>query len=114
MGIADASAVAESATSYTTVGQPVLRVDGLEKVTGRAEFIGDVTLPGMLWAAILRSPYPHARIRSIDATQARKLPGVVAVATAADTPKRLWGAFVRDMPILAIDKVRYVGEEVAA
>jgi CO/xanthine dehydrogenase Mo-binding subunit len=114
MEIADATAVAETAPSYTTVGQPVLRVDGLEKVTGRAEFVADVTLPGILWGAVLRSPYPHARIRSIDATQARKLPGVLAVATAEDTPKRVWGAFVRDMPILAFDKVRYVGEEVAA
>jgi CO/xanthine dehydrogenase Mo-binding subunit len=63
---------------------------------------------------VLRSPYAHARIRRIDTTRARGLPGVRAVVTAEDTPKRVWGAFVRDQPVLAIDKVRYVGEEVAA
>ena len=57
------------------------RVDGLEKVTGRAEFVADVSLPGMLWGAILRSPHPHARIRAIDTSRARKLPGVRAVVT---------------------------------
>jgi CO/xanthine dehydrogenase Mo-binding subunit len=96
------------------VGRTVPRVDGEEKVTGRAEYVADITLPGMLRGAVLRSPYPHARIRRIDTSRARQLPGVRAVVTAADTPKRLWGAFVRDQPVLASDKVRYVGEEVAA
>jgi CO/xanthine dehydrogenase Mo-binding subunit len=96
------------------VGHEVERVDGHEKVSGRAEYVADLSLPGMLWGAVLRSPHAHARIRSIDTSRARRLPGVWAVVTAEDTPKRHWGAFVRDMPILAIDKVRYVGEEVAA
>ena len=89
-------------------------MDGLEKVTGRAEFVADVSLPGMLWGAVLRSPYPHARIRNLDTSRASRLPGVRAVVTAADTPGRTWGVFVRDQPVLAAEKVRYVGEEVAA
>ena len=89
-------------------------MDGLEKVTGRAEFVADVSLPGMLWGAVLRSPYPHARIRKLDTSRACRLPGVRAVVTAADTPGRTWGVFVRDQPVLAAEKVRYVGEEVAA
>jgi CO/xanthine dehydrogenase Mo-binding subunit len=100
--------------TYDVVGRGVPRVDGEEKVTGRAEYVADVKLPGMLHGAVLRSPYPHARIRRIDTSRARNLPGVRAVVTADDTPKRAWGAFVRDQPVLAIDKVRYVGEEVAA
>ncbi len=99
---------------FDVVGRGVPRVDGEEKVTGRAEYVADISLPGMLHGAVLRSPYPHARIRRIDTSRARALPGVRAVVTAEDTPKRAWGAFVRDQPVLAIDKVRYVGEEVAA
>jgi CO/xanthine dehydrogenase Mo-binding subunit len=105
---------AESIQPYTVVGREVERVDGREKVSGRAEYVADISLPGMLWGAVLRSPHAHARIRSIDTSRARRVPGVWAVVTAEDTAKRHWGAFVRDMPILAIDKVRYVGEEVAA
>lgn len=114
----EVSGLSETATtirpSYSAVGRHVTRVDVKEKATGRAEFVADVTLPGMLWGAVLRSPYPHARIRNIDVTKARKLRGVRTVVTAEDTPKRTWGAFVRDMPVLATDKVRYVGEEIAA
>ena len=66
------------------VGHNVPRVDGVEKVTGKAKFVGDITVPGMLQGRILRSPYPHARILSIDAKDSENLPGVVAVLTAAD------------------------------
>ena len=96
------------------MGQRLPRGDGLEKVTGRAEFVSDVSLPGLLWGAVLRSPYPHARIRNIDTSRARSLPGVRAVVTADDTPGRTWGVFIKDQPVLAGSKVRYVGEEVAA
>jgi CO/xanthine dehydrogenase Mo-binding subunit len=112
--MAEIETLVESVTPHAVVGQRVQRVDAMEKVTGRAEFVADVRLPGMLWGGVLRSPYPHARISRIDVTRARNLRGVAAVATADDTLKRLWGAFVRDIPILAFDKVRYVGEEVAA
>lgn len=115
--VSDTTTVNDQSASdgpYTAVGRHVTRVDVEEKVTGRAEFVADVNPSGMLWGAVLRSPYPHARIRSIDVSKARKLRGVRAVVTAEDTPKRSWGAFIHDMPVLAIDKVRYVGEEVAA
>src|ERR671937_2305404 len=107
------SAAAE-APPFAVVGQRVPRVDGDEKVTGRAEFVADLSLPGLLWGAVLRSPLPHARIVRLDTSRARRLAGVRAVVTADDTPKRTWGVFVKDQPVLAIDKVRYVGEEVAA
>jgi CO/xanthine dehydrogenase Mo-binding subunit len=94
------------------VGHNVARVDGVEKVTGKAKFVGDITLPGMLYGKILRSTYPHARIRAIDAAQAEALPGVVAVLTAADIADL--NPIYNGRPVIAIDKVRYVGEPMAA
>ena len=69
---------------FKYVGKNVHRVDGFDKVTGKAKFVGDLMMPGMLYGKILRSTYPHARIRSIDASEAEALPGVIAVLTAAD------------------------------
>ncbi|MBI4488951.1 MAG: xanthine dehydrogenase family protein molybdopterin-binding subunit [Deltaproteobacteria bacterium] len=94
------------------VGQNVPRVDGFEKVTGKAKFTGDLAISGMLHGKILRSPYPHARIVSIDASQAEALPGVVAVLTAADIGDI--DPYYNGRPTIAIKKVRYVGEPVAA
>jgi len=99
---------------FSVVGQRVQRVEGFDKVTGDADFIADIYLPGMLVGKVLRSPYPHARIRNIDISKAEKLPGVRAVVTAEDTIKRPWGAFFADQYILSVGKTRYVGEEVAA
>ncbi len=96
------------------IGQSIVRGEGPDKVTGRSVFAADVTLPGMLWGKVLRSPFPHARIVSIDTTQARAVPGVHAVITAADLPDALVGRRLRDMPVLARDRVRFVGEKVAA
>lgn len=96
------------------IGTNVPRADGLEKVTGHARFAADFVLPGMLIGKVLRSPHPHARIVGIDASEAKAIPGVFAVITADDTPKIPWGFFVRDQYPLAVDKVRYIGEEVAA
>ncbi len=93
---------------------PNIRVDGVEKVSGEAKYAADVVRAGMLYAKILRSPLPHARIVSIDTSRARALPGVRAVLTAADIPDHLIGRAMRDMPILARDRVRFVGEKVAA
>jgi CO/xanthine dehydrogenase Mo-binding subunit len=95
------------------VGQSVARVDGVEKVTGKAKFTGDLAIPGMLYGKILRSPYPHARIKTIDASQAEALPGVAAVLTAADISD-LTHPYYNGRPVVAINKVRYVGEPVAA
>ena len=94
------------------VGRSVVRVDGVEKVTGKAKFVGDITVPGMLYGKILRSSYPHARIRTIDASDAEALPGVIAVLTAADLGDL--NLIYNGRPVIATDKVRYVGEPVAA
>jgi CO/xanthine dehydrogenase Mo-binding subunit len=96
------------------VGHRVRRVDAADKVTGHGEYVADIALRGMLYGAVVRSPYPHARIKRIDTARARQLPGVRVVITIDDTPKNKWGVFVKDQPPLAWDKVRYVGEEVAA
>ena len=90
-------------------------VDGLEKVLGKARYVGDMRLPGMLHAKVLRSPLPHARIIHLDVTPALAAPGVVAAITAEDFVEH--GAFgwpVRDAFILAHEKVRYVGDAIAA
>jgi CO/xanthine dehydrogenase Mo-binding subunit len=100
--------------SLRVVGHNVERIDGREKVTGTAQYIADVALPGMLRGHVLRSPYPHARVLRIDTQHARALPGVFAVVTGEDTPKKKWGSFQQDQNVLAVDKVRYVGDEVAA
>jgi CO/xanthine dehydrogenase Mo-binding subunit len=93
---------------------PDIRVDGVEKVSGQATYAADVVRPGMLHAKILRSPLPHARIASIDVSKARALPGVHTVLTAQDLPDALIGRSMRDMSILARDRVRFIGEKVAA
>ena len=103
-----------SAENLLIVGRSVPRTDGIPKVTGTAQYVADIHMPGMLHAAVLRSPHPHARIVSIDVSAAEKMPGVKAVVTGADTAKRKWGAFRPDLYPLAIGKVRYVGDEVAA
>jgi putative selenate reductase molybdopterin-binding subunit len=101
-------------SGLAVVGKPLARVDALEKVTGRAQYVYDLAVPGMLYGEILRSPYPHARIKRIDVSRARAHPGVVAVITGADLPYPKFGAFVQDETALAVDKVRYMGEGVAA
>ena len=106
-------------SDYAVVGKPLPRVDGREKVTGGARYTADVRLPGMLTAKILRSPHAHARITALDTSRAERLPGVHAVVTGRDTAG-LRVAFVdtprypADEPPLALDRVRYVGDEVAA
>ena len=97
-----------------TVGHPVRFKGGPGKVTGQARYLDDLELPGMLQAKILRSPHAHALIKSIDVSEAKALPGVKAVLTAADCPNTRFGLDVADTLILARDKVRYAGEEVAA
>src|SRR3990170_6698336 len=98
------------------IGRRLPRVDGLEKATGEARFAADFDLPGQLWLKILRSPHPHARIRSIDASEALALRGVKGVLTGKDFNGWKWGWMprTRDEPPLAVDKVRYWGEAVAA
>lgn len=97
-----------------SIGQAAGHIEGPAKVTGRARYSADILLPGMLWGKVLRSPYPHARIVSIDLAAARELPGVHAVLTAADFPEVRIGRFLRDIPVLARDRVRFIGEKVVA
>ena len=93
---------------------PEVRSDGMLKTTGRARYMRDFALPGMLWASFLMSPHPHARIVSIDTTAAKAVPGVHAVLTGDDIGRKLFGRQLYDWPVLAYDRVRFVGERVAA
>lgn len=97
------------------VGNSVPRVDGIEKVTGRATYTGDLMVPGMVHAEVLRSPLPHAKVTKIDATEAARLPGVLAVVTREHLTEMnpYFGYAVKDRPVVAIDKVRYEGDPVA-
>ncbi len=100
--------------ALTVVGTSAPRVDGMAKVTGQATFGADVNFPDMLWCKFTRSTVPHARIVRIDTSKARAMPGVHAVITAEDIPNLLWGRWMKDMPVLARDRVRFVGEKIAA
>src|SRR4029453_10138124 len=99
--------------AHRIVGKPIGRIDGVEKVSGEARYSGDVSLPGLIWGKALRSPLPHARIVRIDTSRAEALPGVLAVLTAQDLPNILVGRRMFDMPLLARDRVRFIGEKVA-
>ena len=101
---------------HAIVGHGVTRYDAPDKVTGRAKYTADLRLPGMIHAKLLGSPIAHGLIRRIDATKARALPGVFAVITGADVPDAWYGVSParEDEQILAKDRVRYVGDEVAA
>ncbi len=97
------------------VGRAKPRVDGEEKATGKAMYTVDVKLPGMVHGKILRSPLPHARIGKVDVQKAARLPGVVAVVTREDLGRLgFFGATYKDQSVVAIDKVRYEGDPVAA
>ncbi|GLC96955.1 dehydrogenase [Cupriavidus sp. TA19] len=100
--------------SKAIVGTSTPQVTAREKVMGRAQYAGDIKLPGMLHAKVLRSPHPHARIVGIDTSAARALPGVKLVVTGHDVPTRNWGPHRKEQRILACGVVRHVGEEVAA
>ncbi len=99
---------------YSVVGKPVPKVDGRQKVTGYARYVDDITLPDMLYGKILRSRYPHARIKKIDVRKALDIPGVVAVITGSDFPSVKKMGIMKDNPPLKIDKVRSVMDEIAA
>jgi carbon-monoxide dehydrogenase large subunit len=96
------------------VGASLPRLESVEKVTGAAQYAEDLKRPGMLYGAVLGSAHAHARIRGYDVSAARALPGVKAVLTGADIPANRIGTFLKDQFILARDKVRYLGEPVAA
>src|SRR5919202_752434 len=96
-------------------GERSIRLDARDKVTGSARYAADLSRPGLLVGRVLRSPHPHALIEHIDVSAARALPGVHAVLVGSDLPPEVRvGRNMRDMPVLARDKVRFVGEKVAA
>ncbi|MGD9411266.1 MAG: 4-hydroxybenzoyl-CoA reductase, partial [Desulfobacterales bacterium] len=101
---------------FDVVGVRLPMMDAAQKVKGSALFTDDLVLPGMLYGKILRSPLPHAKILNIDSSKATQLPGVKGVVTGNDIPDRLYGIVpkARDEYALAKDKVRYIGDEVAA
>lgn len=102
-------------TEYKFIGKPAQRVDALEKVMGKAKYVGDISLPGMLYARTLRSDLPHARIKKLDVSPALKVPGVVAVITSEDFHEHgVFGFPVSDLYMLAYDHVRYVGDGIAS
>lgn len=101
---------------YNVIGKRVPRIDGKDKVTGQARYAADYSLPNMLWAKVARASVPHGRILNIDTSRAEKLKGVKAVITGKDFGGWTWGfmATTRDEPPLAVDKVRYLNEGLAA
>ncbi len=96
------------------VGKPRPCIGAFEKATGCLEYITDLKLPGMLHGKILRSPHSHARIVHIDTRRARRLSGVKAVITSEQTPRILYGPIIADQYPLAVDRVRYMGDAIAA
>ncbi len=113
-------------SDYSVIGKRLPSLESVPKGKGETKFTDDLTLPAMLHARTLRSPFPHARIVKIDTSRARALPGVEAVITVADTPGRKygywppgvrwdqWSQIIEDRYPLAKDKVRFAGEELAA
>ena len=101
-------------TDFSIIGKPVAMVDAAGKTTGAGKYTDDLSVPGMLIGKILHSPHPHARIKRIDAARAEQLDGVIAVITGKDAPNPYGILPVgHDEHALAIDKVRYVGDNVA-
>src|SRR5215217_3909260 len=110
------SAITAAPPLLTAIGHDAPRIDAVAKVTGEAQFAGDLRLHGMAYGRLLRSPYAHARITDIDTSHAEALPGVIAVMTGRDLPATdpYYGHALKDRPILAINRVRFVGEPVIA
>jgi len=114
-GTLPATALDAPGAGQSYIGNNVRRLDAPGKVTGALRYAGDMVMPGMLHMQVLRSPHPHALIKSIDTSAAEAMPGVACVITAADVPGvDGFGVFVHDQPVMAKDRVRYVGEAVAA
>ncbi len=99
---------------FRVVGKAVPRVEGEDKVSGKTLYAADVAIAGALWGKVLRSPLPHAKIVKVDASRAKALPGVRAALTGEDLPAVYVGSRMKDMPVLARERVRFVGDPVAA
>ena len=98
---------------FKYLGKSYNRPDAINKVTGKAIYLDDIRLPGMLHAAILRPEYAHAKILRISTEEAEKMPGVVKVVTGKGCHYH-YGDNIRDLVPMAVEKVRYIGEPVAA
>lgn len=101
-------------TATTILDRPERRIDGDAKTTGAAKYTADLAVPGALQAAFVRSPYPHARIVSVDTDRARALPGVRAILTGSDVRGQRLGRRLQDWPVLCWDRVLFIGDRVAA
>jgi 4-hydroxybenzoyl-CoA reductase subunit alpha len=101
---------------YAVIGKRLPRIDAPLKATGEAKYTADLSLPGMLFGKTLKSPYAHARILKLDTSRAERLPGVKAVISGQDAPRKKYGFFrsTMDQVYLPRDKVRFIGEEIAA
>lgn len=100
--------------NFSVIGKSIPQLDSEKKVTGQARYVTDMKPAGTIFGKILRSPYPHARIVNIDTSKAERLIGVKAVITGKNVPQHKFGPMIDDWEFLAIDKVRFVGDEVAA
>jgi carbon-monoxide dehydrogenase large subunit len=106
--------MSSEARTFKVISSPVPRAEGLEKVSGRTLYAADIDCSGVLWAKILRSPHPHARILRVDVSKARKVPGIKAIVTGEDAEGCYIGKQIRDMPALCRGVVRFIGDRVAA
>lgn len=104
----------EDPTRTPAVGRRVPRPDSLPQVLGQLQYIDDLSFPGMLHAKVLRSRHPHARIVRVDVSQAAAMPGVLATLTGDEIPVNSFGPTFQDQPVLAAEKVRHMGDGVAA
>ena len=113
--LAVSALIEDESADDAVIGKSVRRIDTPSKVSGRLKYAADMVMPGMLHVQVLRSPHAHARIVSIDTSAVDGIDGVDGVITCADVPgEDGFGVFVNDQPVMARDKVRYVGEAVAA
>ncbi|RPJ01863.1 MAG: hypothetical protein EHM36_13020 [Deltaproteobacteria bacterium] len=102
--------------AYDIIGSRIPEIEAFDKVTGAVKYTADIKLDRMLCGKILRSPHPHARINHIDITKAKALPGVIDIILGKDVPhnSRILGSTVNDQSVLTEDRVRYIGDAVAA
>src|SRR5438046_1852089 len=114
IGRSDQKRTRKKPGEFHVVNHSVPREDGVAKVTGRAVFTSDIHLEGMTYAKLLRSPFAHAHILSVDTVKALRQPGVIAVLSGNDLQgiDPYYGHAVKDHPLLAIGKVRFLGEQV--
>ena len=101
--------------SYDVIGKSVVRNDGADKISGRAQYSIDLIAPDYLWCVFVRSPYPHAKILNIDYSEALMMNGVEAILTGEDVEGLRGGNIIVDEPLLSSwDRVRFIGDKVAA